>query len=498
MVKTVGSFVEMHNIRTKEEQEQVERIKAIIEEKNIRLVRVAWADQHGISRAKTLTIPSFLSVLENGLEFNAGPLSFDTASHVVFNPFIDGGGFDMAEMTGVPNYRLIPDPSTFKILPWAPNTGWILTDAYLKDGRPLPFDSRGVLKKALKNFEKAGYEYIAGIEVEWHLFKVEDWKLDPNTMGQRGKPPAAPDVLVSHRGYAYHSEAHLDSLDDILQQINDALAGLGLPLSSIETEFGPCQQEFTFAPLSGLEAADTMLLFKNTVKQISRRNGYMASFMCRPKFDNFAANGWHLHQSVKSIGTGDNLLRDPSGELVSEFGKHFMGGILKHARAATIFTTPTVNGFKRLGPYSLAPDRAGWADDNRGAMLRVVGAPGEKNIRFENRVGEPAANPYLYLASQVIAGHAGIKEKIDPGAPSREAYDDVGRELLPRTLEEAIEALKNDQLYHQEMGELFVDYIIKLKESELDRYKAYVKENNIENDEEIITEWEQREYFELF
>ncbi|RST77197.1 glutamine synthetase [Siminovitchia acidinfaciens] len=498
MLKVDSSFVGIHNLRSKEEEEMVEQIKATIEEKNIRLIRVAWADQHGISRAKTMTVPAFHRVLESGLEFNTGPLFFDTGSAIVFNPFQEGGGFDLEEMTGCPNYRLIPDPSTFRILPWAPHTAWILTDAYLKDGRPLPFDSRGILRKALNEFKDSGFEYISGIEVEWNLMKIVDNKLNPEFMGAPGIAAEAPAVLSSARGYQYHLESHLDEVDDVLYEISNALSALGLPLSTMEDEWGPSQQEFTFEPLTGLEAADTMLLFRNTVKQICKRHGYVGSFMCRPAFSSFVSSGWHLHQSIRSLETGENVLKDPYElEPTSEIGKHFMGGILMHAQAASVFTTPTINGFKRLNPNSLAPDRAGWGDDNRGTMLRVIGAPGEKNVRFENRIGEPAANPYLYLASQVIAGAHGIQNKIDPGIPSKEAYND-DRQRLPRSLKEAVEALKKDTLYREKMGDLFIDYITKIKESEISRYEAFVKENGIEDHQMVVTDWEQREYFDLF
>ena len=135
-----------------------------------------------------------------------------------------------------------------------------------------------------------------------------------------------------------------------------------------------------------------------------------------------------------------------------------------------MFTTPTINGYKRLNPNSLAPDRAGWGDDNRGTMLRVISAPGEKNIRFENRVGEPAANPYLYLASQIYAGLDGIKNKIEPGNPSIEAYND-NREKLPSSLKVAVEELKNSSLYREKLGDHYVDYISRIKESEIARYE---------------------------
>ena len=491
-------FIDMHGLWTDEQKEAAERMKATIIEQDIRLIRVAWADQHGISRAKALTVNGFLGVLESGLEFNTGPLFFDSGSDIVFNPFMEGGGFDLEEMNGCPNYRLVPDPLTFKILPWAPNTAWVLTDAYLKNGKPLPFDSRGILRKAVDEFREAGFEFISGIEVEWTLTKVEDERLHPELLGSPGFPAETPLVKPTARGYQYHLEAHLDEMNEIIHIIADNLQKLGLPLSTIEDEWGPSQLEFTFSPMSGLEAADAMLLFRTAVKQICKRHGYIASFMCRPQLPGFFSSGWHLHQSIKCLETGENLLNPKDGEgVISEIGKQYIGGLLKHARAASVFTTPTVNGYKRLKPNSLAPDRAGWGDDNRGTMIRVIGSPGEGNTRFENRIGEPAANPYLYLASQVMAGLEGIQTKCDPGFPSREAYNE-DREPLPLNLMEAVEALKNDSLYSSKMGELFINYIVRMKENEYTRYERFVQNHNIENPNDIVTEWEQKEYFEIF
>ena len=119
-------------------------------------------------------------------------------------------------------------------------------------------------------------------------------------------------------------------------------------------------------------------------------------------------------------------------------GRHYLGGLLAHARAAAAFTTPTVNGYKRYRPYSLAPDRAIWARDNRGVMIRVMGQPGDAATHLENRVGEPAANPYLYLASQIYAGLDGIARKLDPG-PSADTPYETAAPLLPNDLGEALD-----------------------------------------------------------
>ena len=148
----------------------------------------------------------------------------------------------------------------------------------------------------------------------------------------------------------------------------------------------------------GLMPADNMVLFRSAVKQICHRHGYHATFMCRPKLPNVVASGWHLHQSIVSRANGENaFMAKDSGEVLSAFGRGYLGGLLQHARASTVFTTPTINGYKRYRSYSLAPDRAIWGRDNRGVMIRVLGGAGNPATRLENRIGEPAANPYLDL-----------------------------------------------------------------------------------------------------
>ncbi|HEX5958832.1 MAG TPA: glutamine synthetase, partial [Hyphomicrobiaceae bacterium] len=206
----------------------------------------------------------------------------------------------------------------------------------------------------------------------------------------------------------------------------------------------------------------------------------------RPRIPNVMSSGWHLHQSLKDRTTGANaFVPAQPGNLLSDMGRHFLAGLLTHARAASVFTTPTLNGYKRFRPHSLAPDRAVWSHDNRGVMVRVMGGAGDPATRLENRVGEPAANPYLYMASQVLAGLDGLQRRLDPGPPADTPYD-TNAEPLPRSLEEAVQVLRTDAFYREALGAGFVDYLLTLKEAEIARFHAEV------------TEWEQREYFEMF
>jgi glutamine synthetase len=229
-----------------------------------------------------------------------------------------------------------------------------------------------------------------------------------------------------------------------------------------------------------------MVLFRSAVKQIAHRHGYHATFMCRPKLPNLFASGWHLHQSIVSRATGENLFMAKDGsEPLSTFGRAWLAGLLDHARASTVFTTPTINGYKRYRSYSLAPDRAIWGRDNRGVMIRVLGAAGDAATRLENRIGEPAANPYLYMASQILSGLDGVDRKLDPG-PSADTPYETKAPLLPKSLRDAVSALKDDPFFREKLGAEFVDYYTHIKNAEIDRFLSEV------------TDWEQREYFEVF
>jgi glutamine synthetase len=359
----------------------------------------------------------------------------------------------------------------------------VLCDLYFNDGRPVPFATRGLYARVLDELGRRGHDFVAGLEVEFHIFKLDDAHMRPEDAGQPGTPPSV--SLLSH-GYQYLTEQRFDQMEPVLEILRRDIVALGLPLRSVEVEFGPSQCEFTFAPKKGLEPADNMVLFRSAVKQIARRHGYHATFMCRPKLPNLFASGWHLHQSIVSRASGENQFMTREGsEPLNAFGRSYLAGLLDHARAATVFTTPTINGYKRYRSYSLAPDRAIWGRDNRGVMIRVLGSANDAATRLENRVGEPAANPYLYMAAQILSGLDGVDRKLDPG-PSADTPYETKAPPLPRTLQDALHALAGNKVFRAGFGDFFVDYYLKLKQAEIDRF-------NLE-----VSDWEQREYFSTF
>jgi glutamine synthetase len=165
--------------------------------------------------------------------------------------------------------------------------------------------------------------------------------------------------------------------------------------------------------------------------------------------------------------------------------------------AGTVFATPTVNGYRRYRPNSLAPDRATWAFDHRGVMIRVLGGPGDPASRMENRIGEPSANPYLYMASQIVAGLDGIQQGLKPQSADDEPYA-AQRTMLPKSLGEALDALDKEPLFRREFGDIFVDYFVALKRNELGRYQHAIEQPGAQPQGDEPSEWEQNEYFDFF
>ena len=482
------TFVERHSLWSDAQAKAATQVERILKKEKLEVVRFSFADQHGVLRGKTLLASEAASAMRSGVTMTTTLLAKDTAHRTVYPVFTPGGGFAMEEMQGGGDFVMVADPATFRILPWANKTGWLLCDIHFTNGKPVPFSTRARCRDALDTLAKAGFDFVAGLEVEFHLFRLENPRLAP---ADATWPPEAPEVGLLTQGYQYLTESRYDMLDPALEVLRRGVEQLGLPLRSVESELGPSQCEFTFRPQAGLASADTMVLFRAAAKQIARRHGLLASFMCRPALPNVMSSGWHLHQSLLEAKSGRNAFAFDHADVLSTVGRYYLGGLLAHARAAAAFTTPTINGYKRYRAYSLAPDRAIWGRDNRGVMIRVLGQPGDPATRLENRVGEPAANPYLYVASQVYSGLDGIARRLDPG-PSADTPYEAAVALLPKNLSEALTALRADETFRTGFGGGFIDYYTHIKAAEIERFQKEAA------DQPHVTSWEQKEYLDLF
>ncbi len=491
-------FVERFGLWTPEQQDAASRVAAEVSSLGLEAIRVGFCDPHGLVRSKTLTPAVFAATLRNGMDFGLGSFMFDTGHDLVIDPFKPGGGIGVAGFEGAADFIAVPDPLSFRVLPWAEQTAFILADEYFKDGTPVPFAPRAALRRQLARAAGLGYGYLVGLEVEWYLTKLAGGPLDFGDVGQFGTPGAAPLVRPLDAGYQFNSDLYGDQSEEIVAVLRRAAVAVGLPLRTTEHESGPGQLEFTFDPLPAIAAADAMILFRTLAKQVAARHGYHATFMCKPALTGCDASGWHLHQSLFDTAGQVNLFAsDNPAEIVSPLARAFAGGIIRHAAEVCLFTTPTVNGYQRYGAgHSLAPSVAGWSADNRGAMIRVLGGPFDPSTHLENRIGEPAANPYLYMAAQLMCGLDGIKNDLDPGPMSVDPHRADGP-ALPRTLAEAVAATTASDLVAQQFGRELHALMTALKANECARHGKAAKdpEHSYVNG---VSDWEQREYFRVF
>ena len=488
------SFAERCGVHDAAREREVHQTVRLIDAAGLQLVRLAWCDLHGFVRGKTVVAAATERVLRDGIGMVSTLMLKDTSDRTAFDVFEPGGTRSLPGFGQANNLVLLPDPASFRRLPWSPFSGWLRGQPWFQDGTSVELDTRRVLQRALARLQGAGFGLTCGLEIEFHIYRIRDTgaQLDPMHAAWPGEPPAALEMI--HPGYNLLNEVWFDMAEEPLRIVQQTAQALGMPLLSLELEFGPSQVEAVFDATDAMTAADNMVLFRNAVKMALHRAGYHASFACRPPFPNIMSSGWHLHQSLTRADSGCNAFRRDApapgstprdaGHTLSDLGEHYLAGLLAHARGAAVFCTPTINGFGRFRPNALAPQSVLWGRDNRGAMLRVVGACGDAGTRIENRVGEPAANPYLYLASQIHAGLDGIERRLRAPQATEAPYG-TAASRLPTTLGEALDALAADTTLRAAFGDDFVAYLQRIKRSEARRYDEAVDQD----------EFQRREYF---
>ena len=489
----VTAFAASCGVQDAARAQAIERTLQQVQARGLELVRIGWCDLHGVVRGKTLVASALQRAFQDGVGMVSTLMLKDTSDRTAFKVFEPGGTASLPGFGQANNFLLLPDPDSFQQLPWTESTGWLRAQPWFPDGRPVELDTRRVLQRALERLKSAGLSMQCGLEVEFHIYKIEntDAQLNPELATWPGE---APRVSMIHPGYNLLTEAWFDMAEPAMRIVQRTAQALGLPLLSLEAEMGPSQVEAVFDVSDALTAADNMVVFRNAVKQALRRAGFHATFMCRPPFPNIMSSGWHLHQSLVDLGTGQNVFSRATpaphstpldaGHSLSDLGEHYLAGLLEHARGMTVFCTPTANGFGRFRPNALAPQSVQWGRDNRGAMLRVIGECGDQSTRIENRLGESGANPYLYMASQIHAGLAGVDAQLKAPEATETPYS-PGATLIPTSLANAVRALQKDPTLCQALGQPFVDYYSTLKLAEHQRLAQA----------EDAQEFHRREYF---
>ena len=451
--------------------QSIDAIKKSIRDHNIQFVRFEQADLHGVSRSKTVPVNSFMDYLDNGLNFYGGLLGLDIQSMVP-----TGTGY--AEEVSFADHCTVPDLSTFRVLPWVPNTANITVDPYWYDGSPAMASPRLLLKKIINDFDAMGYICRLGYEFEFYVF-------DKTT--KRPVYDGQPIFVTLKNNF------DLDYIYDLMRKMEEA----GVRIITQNSEHGPGQQELNLYYEDGLAAADTAFLYKMGTKEISLQHGYIASWMTKP-FINSSASGSHFHISLIDKKTGLNAFNDPDAEFgLTGLARNFLAGVLKHARANTVFTAPTINCYKRYRVNSFAPHSATWGMENRTVGVRLKGCRGQ-STHFENRLACGGANPYLLALSTLAAGLEGIRSKPDLAAPVTDiAYTRTDVPRLPFTLDEAVEAFEQDTDLHSVLHPEFIKLVTAVKKFEVAMARNKFPDYGTEAFNNRVDPWEWDYYMEL-
>ena len=433
-----------------------EDILEMVEEEDVGFIRLQFTDIYGTMKNMAVTVSQLEKALNNECMF-------------------DGSSIEGFSRTEESDMYLYPDLNTIEIFPWRPQQGKVarfICDVYRPDGTPYESDPRCVLKKVIREAREMGYTMNAGPECEFFLFHTDDDGL-PTT--------------ITHERGSYFDVGPLDYGENARRDMVLTLEEMGFEIETSHHEIAPAQHEIDFRYDEALATADNIMTFKLVVKTIAKRHGLHATFMPKPKTETYGS-GMHLNLSLSKDGT--NIFQDSSDKNgLSREGYYFMGGLLKHMKAITCITNPTVNSYKRFVPGYEAPVYMSWSARTRGPLIRIPSVRGEKT-RIELRSPDPSANPYLALAVLLAAGLDGIKNQILPPdsvdediqAMSEEQRRELHIEALPLNLMEAVRELEGDALIREVLG---ADLTAKTIASHKKEYHDYCMQ---------VTDWELANY----
>jgi glutamine synthetase len=426
----------------------------------ISLVRFLYADHGGIIRGKSAAAAALPARMTTGIGHTVAMMAMSMLDHLQ----------PVAGMSPVGEVRIMPDPATFVLLPYAPGAATMLADQVQPDGTPWDGCARTYLKQAVADLAGQGYAAIAAFEPEF-------------TLGHReASPDGGPDRLVPADDSLCYSSTGFHLAHDYAIELHQALQAQGMHVENYYPELGHGQQEMTVRHAPALRAADNHVLYRETVRGVAFRRGMWASLAPKPVPDQ-AGNGCHLHLSLREAGPGgqpgEPVFYDPADRYrLSATGYHFIGGLLAHLPAITALTCGSVNSYRRLAPQMWSSAYTVYGMDNREAAVRICSPMRDDpagSVNLELKPSDSSANPYLALGACIHAGLDGIRRKLDPGeavnvdpATLTDAQRlAVGAHRLPASLAEALDALAADDLLMESLGDLRRRAYLAVKRSEV-------------------------------
>ena len=431
---------------------------AKVKEDKVRAVVLQFTDLSGSVKSTTIPSHRLNEALERGIWFDGSSIE----------------GFARIQESDM---LLRPDPDTYRLLPWEPEERKVaraICDVYQPNGKPLPMDPRGILKRMLKRAEKLGFNYNTGSELEFFLFK-DGSTLEP----------------VTHDVGSYFDFSQ-DAAHGVRMDLMDAFEAMGMTVEMSHHEVAPGQHEIDIRYADALTTADNVVTLKSVVKALAAKRELWATFMPKP-LAGINGSGMHTHQSF--FKNGENVFFGSKDKKywLSLLAYYFIAGQMVHARALAAIVAPTVNSYKRLVPGYEAPVYICWARINRSALIRIPQyAPGlESSTRLELRFPDPSCNPYLASAAMLAAGLDGIERRLLPPQPVEEDvyhFDDaklakMGIGTLPATLAEALDEFEQDPVLQEALGSKASAAFLRMKRQEWDEFRLYV------------SPWERERYF---
>ncbi|KAF0506184.1 type I glutamate--ammonia ligase [Pediococcus pentosaceus] len=436
-------------------------IRQMAKDENVRFLRLMFTDLFGIIKNVEVPISQLDKLLDNKLMF-------------------DGSSIDGFVRIEESDMYLYPDLSTWVVFPWGSEHGKvarIICEVYSNDRKPFVGDPRNNLIRVLQEMKDAGFtDFNIGPEPEFFLLKLDE----------NGKPT----TNLNDKG-SYFDLAPVDLGENCRRDIVLELENMDFDVEASHHEVAPGQHEIDFKYADALTAADNIQTFKLVVKTVARKYNLHATFMPKP-IDGINGSGMHLNMSL--FNKEGNAFYDEEGDLqLSQNAYWFLGGLLKHARSYTAVCNPIVNSYKRLVPGYEAPVYVAWSGSNRSPLIRVPSSKG-LSTRFEVRSVDPAANPYLAIASVLEAGLDGIRNKIEPeDSVDRNIYRMNIQERneehitdLPSTLHNALKEFQNDDVMCKALGDHIFQSFLEAKKLEWASYR------------QEVTQWERDQYLEMF
>ncbi|GIV89207.1 MAG: glutamine synthetase [Chloroflexus sp.] len=422
---------------------------------NVAFVNLQFTDVLGIGKTVTIPVEELPDALDHGVWFDGSSIE----------------GF--ARMVESDMY-LVPDLTTYAVVPWDRHEGMVtarlICSVYTPDGKPFAGDPRNVLIRILDQAAASGYRFMVAPELEFFLFKV-----DGN--GRIHEP----------HDKAGYFDVSTDLATHIRRQMARTLQAMGITVEAVHHEVAPGQHEIDLRYADALRSADHLVTARVALKAVAQINGLHATFMPKP-MAGVNGSGMHVHQSLLDLESGKNLFADPNDPYgLSALARHFIAGLLTHARGMCVLLAPLVNSYKRLVPGFEAPVHISWGRTNRSALVRVprITAGRLQSTRIELRCPDPACNPYLAYAAMLAAGLDGIRRKL----PLRDAAEEDlfhvdprarGLAMLPTSLGAALDALREDEVILEAIGPSVAERFLDAKQQEWESYRAYVSQWEID------------------